>query len=82
MKLLDHIANPVFILLIIGTFAYTYIFYFRDADPVKKREAEMEREIRQRTAQAADPNIAVAAGTAFQETDRFIGQQNRQNPLV
>ncbi len=85
MKQLNFVANPIFLLLLIGSFVYVYFFYLADA-PMRKREAlERENEFAQ---QAPPPNGANAttpvAGIIMKEENPFNmgndpGQMNVPN---
>jgi hypothetical protein len=72
MKQLNFIANPIFLLVLIGSFVYVYFFYLADG-PVRKREAaEMEAEIAQQGPPPANRNGTTAvAGIVMKEENPF-----------
>ena len=57
MKYIKHLANPIFMFLMVCTFAYTYFFYLGDNGPRKKREGDRVKTVR------VDPNPVVTVGT-------------------
>ncbi len=57
MKYIKHLANPIFMFLLVCTFAYTYFFYLGDNGPRKKRDAENGKPVR------VVPNPVVSVGT-------------------
>ena len=72
MKQLNFIANPIFLLVLIGSFVYVYFFYLADG-PVRKREAaEMEAENAQQGGPPANQNGTTAvAGIVMKEENPF-----------
>lgn len=75
MKQLNFVANPIFLLLLIGSFVYVYFFYLADG-PVRKREAaEAEAELAQQAQQTnprANPNATTpVAGIIMKEENPF-----------
>jgi len=85
MKQLNFIANPIFLLVMIGSFVYVYFFYLSDA-PLRKREAaEAEAEMAQQVAPPANPNATTpVAGIIMKEENPFNmgthpGQMNVPN---
>jgi hypothetical protein len=57
MKYIKFVGNPIFMFLMVCTFAYTYFFYLGDNGPRKKRDGEKVRVAR------VEPNPAVTVGT-------------------
>ena len=93
MKQLKELFSPILMILIIGTFVYTYFFYLKGDVPGRKQENEVEtatiQQNNQMNAQMNDPNTAMVAGQNnpnnpwnMQEGDAFLDQQNKQNPLI
>ncbi len=85
MKQLNFIANPIFLLVMIGSFVYVYFFYLTDG-PVRKREAlEAENEIAQQNAPPVNQNVTTpVAGIVMKEENPFNmgkdpGQMNVPN---
>ncbi len=72
MKQLNFLANPLFLLVMIGSFVYVYFFYLADG-PVRKREAaEGEAEIAQQVAPPANANATTpVAGIIMKEENPF-----------
>lgn len=72
MKQLNFLANPLFLLVMIGSFVYVYFFYLADG-PVRKREAaEAEAEMAQQTAPPANANATTpVAGIIMKEENPF-----------
>ena len=72
MKRLNFIANPIFLLMTIGSFVYVYFFYLADG-PVRSREAaEAEAEFtRPAVSQAANNGTTPVAGIVMKEENPF-----------
>lgn len=72
MKRLNFIANPIFLLMIIGSFVYVYFFYLSDGPARKKEAAEAERELARVIAPPNNPNPAAkVAGIVMKEENPF-----------
>ena len=85
MKLLNFIANPIFLLMAIGSFIYVYFFYLAE-DPVRNRErAETEAEFaRPVVSQTANNATTPVAGIVLKQESPFNfgndpGQMNALN---
>ena len=75
-------------ILIIGTFVYTYFFYLKGDVPSRNKENEVETGNITQNTPMNDPNPVTVAGQNvqnnpwnMQEGDQFSNQQNRQNPV-
>ena len=80
MKLLNFIANPIFLLMAIGSFIYVYFFYLAE-DPVRNRETvEAEAEFtRSVVPQAANNATTPVAGIAMKQESPFnFGNDQRR----
>ena len=97
MKQLNFLANPLFLLAMIGSFVYVYFFYLSDG-PVRKREAaEAEAELAQQVAPPPNATTPVAGIIMKEENpfnmgrhpgqmnvlngEQFLNQQNRISPV-
>ncbi|HIJ90553.1 MAG: PDZ domain-containing protein [Desulfobulbaceae bacterium] len=86
MKRLNLLANPLFLLPLIGAFIYVYFFYFTDG-PVRRKDAlEAEAEMGWQVAPQNNPKAAqqAAPGVIMQEPEQLNmgnaqGQTNAMN---
>ncbi len=85
MKQLNFIANPIFLLMMIGSFVYVYFFYLTDGPVRKKEAAEAEVEIARTAVPPNNTNAANnVAGIVMKEENPFNmgkdpGQMNVMN---
>ncbi len=73
MKQLRFLANPLFLLALIGSFVYIYFFYLADGPARRREAAEVEpAELAQRVAPPANPNATTpVAGIIMKEENPF-----------
>jgi hypothetical protein len=72
MKRLGFIVNPIFLLMIIGSFVYVYFFYLTDAPARNREAAEAETEFaRPVVPQAATNGTTPVAGIVMKEENPF-----------
>ncbi len=79
MKRLNLIVNPIFLLMLIGSFVYVYFFYLADG-PIRKREAaEAEAEFARPAVPQSANNATPVAGIVMKEENPFnIGRDRGQ----
>jgi len=79
MKRLNLIVNPIFLLMLIGSFVYVYFFYLADG-PIRKREAaEAEAEFARPAVPQAANNATPVAGIVMKEENPFnLGRDRGQ----
>ncbi|MEI6208473.1 MAG: PDZ domain-containing protein [Desulfuromonadales bacterium] len=85
MKRLSFVANPIFLLMMIGSFVYVYFFYLADGPARKREAAEVETEIARPVAPQNSANATTpVAGIVMKEENPFNigrdpGQMNVQS---
>jgi len=72
MKQLRFLANPLFLLALIGSFIYIYFFYLADGPARRREAAEFEPEPARQVAPPANPNATTpVAGIIMKEENPF-----------